>query len=189
MSTSTAELRRIATRYGAALFALASEQKQLDGVLRDLVVVAEAWKLSVFRRLLSSPISGREELSEIVTALLLAMDANKLTVKFFQTLAKNRRLDVTPFAAEHFMKLLAEARNEVTAHVTTATPLTPKQEAALQQAIKKATGRSAVHVVTKEDPEILGGVIVQVDGKTLDNSVASKIERLASAMKSAARAS
>lgn len=187
MSTSSSELRRIAKRYAQALFDLASEKKQLDAVKKDLDAVAAAYADSAdFRRLVESPAITRDDKEKGAAAVLSKMSA--LTRDFFRVLAENRRMAVTPFIVDAYGKLLAESRNEATAIVTSAFPLKPAQIKELQDGLKKATGRNAVHIQTKEDPEILGGVVIHVDGKMFDNSIASKISRLARDMKTQVQA-
>ncbi|MCH2548110.1 MAG: ATP synthase F1 subunit delta [Alphaproteobacteria bacterium] len=189
MSSSSADYRLIAARYAQALFDLALEKKQLDAVKKDLDAVAEAYANSEdFRRLSESPALTREEKIAGIEAILSANKASQLTRDFFRTLAENSRLAVTSYVVSEFNKRLAESRNEATAQVTSAYALSAKEVKQLQDALKKATGRDAIHVVTKEDPEILGGVIIHVDGKMFDNSIASKINRLASAMKTQVQA-
>lgn len=189
MSTSSADSRRIAVRYAQALFDLASEQKQLDAVKQDLNAIAAAYANSDdFRRLVESPAISRDDKMKGIEVILASVKASKLTRDFFRTLAENRRMAVTAFVVKEFNKLLAESRNEATARVTSAYALSAAQVKDLQESLKKATGRSAVHIVAKEDPEILGGVIIHVDGKMFDNSIASKINRLASAMKTQVQA-
>lgn len=187
MSASSADSRRIAARYAQALFDLASEKKQLDAVKKDLDAVAQAYADSHdFRRLLESPALSREAKEKGVAALL--GKANALTRDFFRVLAENRRMAATPFVVDAFGALLAQSRNEATALVTSAYPLKPAQLKELEAGLKKATGRSAVHIETKEDPEILGGVVIHVDGKMFDNSIATKINRLARDMKTQVQA-
>ncbi|MGB1539811.1 MAG: ATP synthase F1 subunit delta, partial [Rickettsiales bacterium] len=111
MSTSSADLRRIAARYVSALFALASEKKQLDAVKKDLDAVGAALNDSEdFRRLLSSPVMSRDEQAAGVEAVLTKMKATPLTRNFFRTLAENRRLDTTPWIVKRFDETLAESR-------------------------------------------------------------------------------
>lgn len=188
MSKSSTDLRPVAARYAKALFELATEKKQLDAVKKDLETVAEVFTTSEsFRRVASSPALSVSDQAKAVDALLAKMKISDLTRKFFGVLARNRRLRAAPLVAERFALLLAESRNEVTAEVTSAQPLSAAQLKELKASIKKATGRSDVHMVTKEKPEILGGVIIRVDGKMFDNSIASKISRLATTLKAGAQ--
>lgn len=187
MSVSSADLRRVAVRYAQALFDLASEKKQLDAVKKDLDAVATAYADSAdFRRLIESPALSREAKEKGIAALL--GKANALTHDFFRVLAENRRMAITPFVVARYAELLAESRNESTALVTSAHPLKPAQLKELEAGLRKATGRSAVHIETKEDPQILGGVVIHVDGKMFDNSIATKIQRLSVAMKTQVQA-
>lgn len=176
-------------RYAQALFDLATEKKQLDAVKKDLDAVAGAYANSEdFRRLTESPAVSRDNKTKGIDAVLGSVKASALTRDFFRVLAENRRMAVTPFVVDEFNMRLAESRNEATAQVTSAYALSAAQLKELEAALKKATGRSAVHIVTKEDPEILGGVVIHVDGKMFDNSIASKINRLARDMKAQVQA-
>lgn len=189
MASSSADRIRIASRYSAALFDLASEKKQLDAVRRDLDGVAQLLEASTgFNRLIESPVATREEQARAVDAVLSALGAAKLTRDFFRTLAENRRLAVTPWIIRHYHEKLMESRNETSAQVVSAYALSADQILALKAALKKATGRREVHVEATEDPQILGGVVVKVDGKMFDNSIATKINLLAGSMKSGVQA-
>jgi F-type H+-transporting ATPase subunit delta len=189
VSSSSADSRRIAVRYAQALFDLASAKKQLDAVKKDLDAVAVAYADSAdFRRLAESPAITRDARIKGAEAVLTVMKASALSRDFFRVLAENRRMAVIPLLVAEFNKRLAESRNEATAQVSSAYALSAAQKKELQDALKKATGRAAVHLVTKEDPEILGGVVIHVDGKMFDNSVASKINRLARDMKTQVQA-
>lgn len=184
MSKSSTDLRPVASRYAKALFELATEKKQLDVVKKDLESVAAAYAASEsFRRTASSPALSVAAQAKAVDAVLAKLKISDLTRKFFGVLARNRRLVAAPHIAARYALLLAESRNEVTAEITSAQPLSAAQLKELKASIKKATGRSDVHIVTKEKPEILGGVIIHVDGKMFDNSIANKITRLAASLK------
>ncbi|MBM3618218.1 MAG: ATP synthase F1 subunit delta [Alphaproteobacteria bacterium] len=189
VSKSSSDLRPVAARYAKALFELASEKKQLDAVKKDLETVASAIEASdAFRRLSTNNSLSREEQSKALNAVLAKLKVGELTRKFFGVLVQNRRLAAAPQVAQRFAFLLAESRDEATAEITSAQPLTAAQLKELKASIKKATGRSDIHVVTKEKPEILGGVIIKVDGKMFDNSVANKISRLAVSLKNGTQA-
>ena len=184
MSSSSSDHRRIADRYARALFSLASEKKQLSVVKGDLDTVGAALTDgSAFSRLVNSPAIARNDQVKGMRAVLTQMKVSKMTQEFFRVLAENRRLAVTPFVVEQFADLVAQSRNETTADVTSAYPLSPAQLKELKQSIIKAMGRADVQLRTHEDPEILGGVVIRVDGKMFDNSISSKIERLATSMK------
>ncbi|MBK7449001.1 MAG: F0F1 ATP synthase subunit delta [Anaerolineales bacterium] len=61
--------------------------------------------------------------------------------------------------------------------VTSALPLTSDEQAAVKKSV------SAKDYSFKVDPSILGGLVIKVDEKVLDASVAGKLEGLRSALK------
>ena len=64
------------------------------------------------------------------------------------------------------------------ADVTTAIQLDKQQEDQLKANLAKRFGANEVTLTEHVDPEILGGVIVHVDNKTLDGSLSSKIKQI-----------
>jgi F-type H+-transporting ATPase subunit delta len=66
--------------------------------------------------------------------------------------------------------------------VTSAVELSKEQLADVTDAIKKAVGQK-VAVNLSVDPALIGGLIVRVGSRMIDNSIRSKLQRLQLAMK------
>jgi F-type H+-transporting ATPase subunit delta len=185
VAASSAGFSGLAERYAAALFELADEQKGLDQVAGDLRtlrgLIAESADL---QRLIRSPILSRAEQGRAIGALAEQAGLSPLTRNFLGLAAQNRRLFVTPDIIEAFLKLLAERRGEVTAHVTAAQALTDAQRALVEEQLRRAVG-SKVAVEIKIDPSLLGGMVVKVGSRMVDASLKSKLHRLEAAMKGA----
>ena len=81
-----------------------------------------------------------------------------------------------------FRKLLAAARGEVTAEVTSAEQLSEAQLATITAELKAVIGRE-VAVAVRRDEAILGGLIVKVGSRMVDNSLRTKLQNLKVAMK------
>ena len=62
------------------------------------------------------------------------------------------------------------------AEVTSALPLNPEEEATVRQEVLTRVG--AKDVAFRVDPSILGGLVIKVGDKVLDNSVAGRLEGL-----------
>ena len=167
-----------AARYVTALFALAEEQKLLDTVESDLLTVKDALSQSPELVIaLTSPRISRQDQARAFDSILATKKAHTLTQNFFRTLAENRRLALTPTIIEHFMARLRAHRAHAIAQATVARPLTKNQQAMILTSLEKATGR-AVHLEITEDPNILGGIVIEVGGKQLDHSIAGRLNRL-----------
>jgi F-type H+-transporting ATPase subunit delta len=186
LAAQTSEQGGLATRYAAALFELADSRKALDAVAGDLTslqkMIADSDDL---RRLMNSPILGRDEQTKAIGAVAKAAGFNDLTQKFVGLVAQNRRLFTLSAMIKAFLKQLADRRGEMTAEVTAARPLTAEQQASVAEAIKRAVG-SKVSIDVKVDPSLLGGLVVRVGSRMIDSSLKTKLQKLQLAMKGVA---
>lgn len=76
---------------------------------------------------------------------------------------------------EGFVALAAEQKNRVVATVRVARPLTPEQRTRLQASLARQAGRDVV-VQEVLDPEVLGGVRVELGDEVIEGTVASRLE-------------
>ena len=134
------------------------------------------------RRLIRSPLFTRAQQAKVMTALLDKAGVGELTRRFVLVVAENRRLFVLPRMIGAYLAELSRRRGEVTAEVTSAAALSDGQHAALADALKAKLG-GKVQVEVKIDPSLIGGLIVRVGSRMIDNSLRSKLQRLRLAMK------
>ncbi len=173
----------LAGRYATALFELARDERQLDAVSASLATVkASIAESDELRRLIASPLIGRDEARRAIAAVVPAMGLDPLTGNFLGVLAQNRRLGQIDAVIRAFGQLLARHRGEATADVISAHPLSDDQIEALKAKLKQQTGRN-VSIDLKVDPAILGGLIVKVGSRQVDGSIRTKLNTLATAMK------
>jgi len=78
---------------------------------------------------------------------------------------------------EAFRTRLRELHRVLEAEVTTAIPLEPEQQAALQQRLGAATTRQ-VTLTTKVDPSLIGGVVARIGSTVYDGSLATQLAKL-----------
>lgn len=183
MAAQTTEQGGLATRYAAALFELADEAHQLDAVAADLAQLQRMIDESDdLKHLISSPLLNRTEQGRAIDAVAKAASLGELIQRFVGLVAQNRRLFVVPAIIKAFHKMLADRRGEMTAQVVAAIPLTPAQETAVSDAIKRMVG-GKVAIDVKVDPSLLGGLIVRVGSRMIDSSVKTKLQKMQLAMK------
>ncbi len=70
--------------------------------------------------------------------------------------------------------VVAPAAEGASAQVTSALPLTASEQAAIKEQVLKGKGE----IVFRVDPAILGGLVVRVGDKVLDDSVAGKLDSM-----------
>jgi F-type H+-transporting ATPase subunit delta len=176
----------VAGRYASALFGLASDQKAVPATAAALnsfqALMDESDDL---QRLMKSPVFKVGSQMEAVTALATKAKISGLALNFLKLMCQNRRLAAVPSTIASFNTLVAQSKGETTAEITSAEALSAKQLADLKTALKSVTG-SDVALVTKTDPAILGGLIVKVGSRMMDNSLRTKLNSLKVAMKGTA---
>jgi F-type H+-transporting ATPase subunit delta len=176
----------VAGRYASALFELAGEAKAVDKVGADLEVFRSLLESSDdLVRLVRSPVFTAEDQIAALEAICAKAGIGGLALNFIKLVTQNRRLFFIADMIKGYGALLAAARGEVPAEVTSAEELSPKHVAEIKSALKASIGRD-VQLSTRVDSSILGGLIVKVGSRMMDNSLKTKLQNLKIAMKGTA---
>ncbi len=175
----------LAARYATALFELAEERDALDAVAADLARVRAAFAEPALARLVRSPVVERAALEGAMETLADRLGLGELVANLLRVLARGRRLWLVPQIAGHYEARLAEARGEARAEVVSALPLDEDQRARLVKALEAGIGRR-IRLEERVDPELLGGLVVQVGSRMIDASLRSRLQQLELAMKGVA---
>jgi F-type H+-transporting ATPase subunit delta len=162
--------------YANALFEAAQEQGRLDAVREQLreVVDAEA-QVPELRALLRNPqLDPRARAAAIEDILGGAED---LLRNFLLLLADKGRTGQLEEIAREFERLVAEHEGVIHAELTTAVELSDEEAKKLLGQIEQASGRK-VDATRRVDPDLIGGIVLQVGSHRLDASVRGRLERL-----------
>lgn len=186
VSAESTTVSGLSGRYATALFELALEARSLDAVATELDQLAKLIQDSAdLRKLVSSPLFGRDQQLKAITAVLQAAGASDMLRRFVGVVAQNRRLFALPRIIRDFRTLLAAHKSETVARVTAASALSDQQIAALKASLKDALKRD-VGLDIWIDPALIGGLTVKVGSRLVDASVRSKLQSLKVAMKGVA---
>lgn len=184
--TSREHITEVGRRYAQALYDLAvTDTATLAAVEADLTalqgLITDSADLSA---MLASPLISAAQKGAALAAICQKAGTHDLVQRFVGVLAQNGRAADLHDAIAAFLALSAERAGVVTADVTSAHPIKPAQMTALQDALTAALGAPPV-LTTQVDPDILGGLKVQVGSRMLDASLKTKLELLTLAMKRA----
>lgn len=183
MAAQNSVLTQIARPYASALFDLAEADKSVAKVEQGLVAIADlAGQSQDFARFLRSPVINAEAKAAAIDAILVKAKADKTVSNFVKVVARNGRLFALPEIIKAFRERAADARGEVTADVTSATPLTASQLTTLASTLKAKIGK-AVTLNQHVDPSLIGGLVVKVGSQMIDSSLKTKLTAMKIAMK------
>ncbi|MEO9873825.1 MAG: F0F1 ATP synthase subunit delta [Anderseniella sp.] len=170
-------------RYATALFELAQESNSVSQVSADLDAFAAMLDSSEdLTRLVRSPVFGASEQIAALNAVFAQAGIKSIAANFIKLTADNRRLFAVKSMIGAFRSLVAEARGEIAAEVVSAEKLSAAQLSKLKAELKASVG-SDVELATTVDPSILGGLIVRVGSRMVDNSLRTKLQNLKVSMK------
>jgi F-type H+-transporting ATPase subunit delta len=134
------------------------------------------------RAALTNRAAGTTAKSELLGSLLggRAKPATERLLTRLVTAPRGRSLEA---GLESLSKLAAERRSRLVAVVTTAVPLSDPQKQRLGAALAKLYGRH-MHLNIDVDPEVLGGIRVQVGDEIINGSIADRLDDAARRMAS-----
>jgi F-type H+-transporting ATPase subunit delta len=158
------------------LFDAALEGNRLGPVREQLAQIAAAEaEVPELRELLRNPQLDPRARGAALEDLLSGGD--KLLRNFLLVLVDKGRAGQLEEIAREFERLVAEHEGIVNAELTTAIELSDKEAGDLLRRIEEASGRK-VEATRKVDPDLIGGIVLQVGSHRLDASVRGRLERL-----------
>ena len=171
-------------RYAKAIYELAEEKKILTKIVDDFFSLKKLLEESdsLSNLIKSSAISKSDKQNSIIKILNKAK-AQKLTTKFFGTLANNGRLILINEVIEDFLSEVSRINGEVKVEVTSSFTLEQNQQKKVVAAISEATGIKKILLSESVDESLIGGLIVKIGSKMIDNSIKTKLNRLEIAMR------
>ena len=168
---------RVAARYAKSLLDLAKEQNNVDAVLNDMRTFARlAAKNKEMALLLNSPIINGDKKIAVLNRLFEST-FQKVTISFFEIIIRKKRENFLESVANGFIEQFNTLNNISTATVKSAVPLSNEVIAEIKSHIEKQTGKT-ITLTASVNPDLIGGLVVQVEDKLFDASIAGKLGKL-----------
>ena len=170
------------SRYARALVDLAVDQKCLDDVARDLrglqnsLRESEDLRLLVYGGLWSTQVRLRA-----LQAVGVQAGFTPLVMNFLGVLARNGRLCELDSVIDDVFVAIARHRGEVRAEIVSAFALSQSACDEIQTVLSDSV-RGSVILDVRVDPSLIGGMVVRVGSRLIDDSIRRKLARLHSVM-------
>lgn len=169
---------RVASRYAKSLLELAVEKGQLEEVYADFKALETMGKGSRELGLaLSNPVLPSDKKLKVLKALF-TKSASPITVTFFEIVSRKNREDVLLDMAAQFVAQYNSYKSIQVADLTTPVAITDSQRKEFVSLVKEISGKKEVQLVEKVNPELIGGFVLRVNDRQLDESLSSKLKAL-----------
>jgi F-type H+-transporting ATPase subunit delta len=167
----------VASRYAKSLFGLVVERNVLEEVHGDLLsflnVVRDNRDLLLMLR---NPVITHDRKWNVLKALFGGR-VHELTLAILEISTKKNREGILPEVAREFHKLYNLKMGVEKATVITTFPLDDKLREEFKDIVKQITGKE-VELVEQIDEEILGGFILRIADRQIDDSLNSRLKAL-----------
>ncbi len=171
---------RIASRYAKSLIDLAIEKGVLEEVHNDMQLFAATLKENRdLYLLLKNPIVNSDKKWTILNAVFGAK-VNEMTNAFFKIVSRKNRESNLPDVAAQFHVKYNEYKGIIRADVTTTFPLTEPMRLEFVEIVRKISGKKVVELHEKVDKSLIGGYILKVGDRQIDESISSRLTELKS---------
>jgi len=177
-------MEEIARVYAGALFGAAKDRGKLDSIRDQLAQFVDALHgnrdMQLF--LFSPYFSSAEKIEGLQKAVT---DAEPELSNFLELLLEKGRMPAIFRIQRQFNTLWDEENKRLGVTVTSAVDLDPEIAKRIGAEIEEQTG-TTVQLTARVDPDILGGLVLQVGNMVLDTSIRNRLEKLRKSVASAA---
>ena len=168
--------------YGEALYTLAREEGLSETILQQLKVLDSCFAAQPdFIRLLGAPNLPKAERCRILDDSFRGKVA-PYVLNFLKILTEKGYMRHFDHCVKTYRELYNKDNGILPVTAVTAVPMTDKQEKALTMKLQQITGKR-IELVAKLDPNILGGMRLDYDGKRVDDTVAHRMDAVRNMLK------
>jgi F-type H+-transporting ATPase subunit delta len=167
-----------ARAYAEAFLNLVARDGEADAALDELQqIVTDVFKAHPqFEQVATSPTVPVESRDRMLVALFEGRALPTVT-KFLRVLNRHGRLSLLRQVAQSAQELWNIRQNRRTVLVTSAAPLDDSQQQRLRERLQGLVGATPV-IELSTDPDLLGGMIVQVGDVVYDSSLRTQLARM-----------
>ncbi len=172
-------MNQISKENAGALYALALEQgkdcpRQWAEELKTALAVLE--DNPAYLALLSSPEVDGEERVQLLQAAF-GESLSREVLSFAVLMCRRGRARMLPDAIRRFADMVDSAERIKHARVASAFPLTEEEKKRLTERLEAMT-QATVTLSCQVDPSLVGGMLVEIDGRILDGTVRTKLREI-----------
>ncbi len=170
-----------ARRYAKALLSLAQETGEEEAIGTELNQIATVLAEPTLAKILALPTLPLKARRDIVEQLISAAGPKAVVANFLRVLAENDRLGVFADIESGYQTLLEKLLGRVRASVKSASELSEDELKSIVDAFSKKTQKTVIPTV-EVDPELLGGVTVEIEGRVYDASLKTQLRRISESL-------
>ena len=171
-----------AKSYSQALYELALEEKNLNDIEINVNSILRLISQSEdFNLLIKDPTNKQEDQIKVINIIFEKFNLNNLLKKFLNFLVMKRRFFYIEKILKDFVMICSKKRGEISAKLTVAKKLNENEINKIKNDLSQNFG-SDVKLNYNYDPELIGGLIMQIESIMIDTSIKNKLQQIENKM-------
>ena len=167
----------ISTRYAKALMMVGADNQCLDTLKVDMELLGDTIRENpLFGQALDNPVIKPSQKRRVMTELL-EKRVHPLSLNFINLIIRNRREFLLADVVRNFIDLYEKSKGIKRAQIVSAAGMGKSSKEQLQQQLN-ILFKADVQMITKENPDLIGGFIFRVGDQQYDASLSSGLERM-----------
>ena len=182
MSSKSTFSNSTSKSYALALYELARENSELDKIqdeINGLKVLLN--KSPDFKRMILNPTVSKEEKNKVINQMSDKYNFCQTLKKFLGFLTVKNRLFFLNQIIDSFSDLVSSSKGELKAKLLSSKKLSKAELEKICGELSKDF-QSPIKIDYKYDPDLIGGLVIQVGSVMVDTSIKSKLRQLQKSM-------
>ncbi|MDF2158868.1 ATP synthase F1 subunit delta [Algoriphagus sp. CAU 1675] len=169
---------RVASRYAKSILELSIDMGKLEEVFADFQKLSKIGSENrELELLLKNPVVKSDKKLAVLKALMQS-SAQEITLGFLDIVSRKNREEILLDVAKEFVNQYNQHKSIQVAELTTTFPIDEKLRNEFVEVVKQISGRKTVQLVEKISPELIGGYVLKVNDRQLDESLSGKLRIL-----------
>ncbi|MCH5251451.1 MAG: F0F1 ATP synthase subunit delta [Lachnospiraceae bacterium] len=165
--------------YGDALFSLALEENKLESIWKESVLMKQILEENPeFLSVLCHPEMTQEKKTSALLDVF-GQDVSKEIMGLLNIMVKKGRIGEINSVLDYFDVQVKEYLKIGVVEVSTPMPLSEDQKKQIENKLLEVSEYETVSVDYQVDESLLGGIVIRIGNRVLDNSIRSKLDTMA----------
>jgi F-type H+-transporting ATPase subunit delta len=169
---------KVAKRYARALLGLSDDNRQLEAWGAEIEKLARLVEAPELATAFASPEIPPSAKIEALAKIAEKLEASYPVRSFAAVIARHGRIEDLPAVAGAFRRILDQRMGRARATLTFAQPPADSDLARVVAGLEAIAHKKIIPLVTV-DADLIGGVVVELEGRTYDGSLANQLAEAA----------
>jgi F-type H+-transporting ATPase subunit delta len=168
--------------YALALYELSKENSEVDKIEKEMKSLHDLLKESLdFKEMILNPTVAKEDKTNVISSIANQNNFSKNSKSFLGFVSSKNRLFYLSDIIESFLNLVSKNKGELKANLISSKRLSLDEQKNIQRELSKDF-KSSLNLDYKYDPDLIGGLIIQVGSLMIDSSIKTKLKKLKNSM-------